>query len=140
MIHFWTSGHVFSSLSLSLPLAVHTVLQDLLPPSVYYRFNPVLSDPIAIDDARPAQLQLLVDDAMRYIDKNQEVFEQTIESLLRQKTLSQRAQEWYTAGQWRRVIDWRIHVVIKSYSFSYQKSFLIAIISDLFISLKRSIS
>ena len=107
MIHFWTSGHVFSSLSLSLPLAVHTVLQDLLPPSVYYRFNPVLSDPIAIDDARPAQLQLLVDDAMRYIDKNQEVFEQTIESLLRQKTLSQRAQEWYTAGQWRRVIDWR---------------------------------
>lgn len=85
--------------------AVHTVLQDLLPPSSYYRFNPLLSDAVALDDARPERLQLLVDDTLRFIDKNGEQFERAADSMLRQKTASQKMQEWYTE-QWRKVNSW----------------------------------
>ena len=89
----------------SYTAAVHTILQDLLPSASYYRFNPLLSDAVALDDARPERLQLLVDDTLRFIDKNGDQFQRAADSMIRQKTATQKMQEWYSE-QWRRVSSW----------------------------------
>lgn len=90
----------------SLFPAVHTVLRDLLPPSVYFRFNPLLSDSVALDDAKPERLQLLMDDAMRFIDKHGDEFQRAADSLKQEKTMAQKAQQWYKQHLRRHVSDW----------------------------------
>ncbi|XP_014678974.1 PREDICTED: calcium-independent phospholipase A2-gamma-like [Priapulus caudatus] len=49
---------------------VHSTLQDLLPPSVYFRFNPYMSDEIFLDEIRPEKLDQLQQDARMYVRKN----------------------------------------------------------------------
>ena len=50
---------------------VHTVLHDLLPPKVYYRFNPYLSELHGLDETDPVRWQRMLDDVEMYIRKNQ---------------------------------------------------------------------
>ena len=45
--------------------AVHTILKDLLPPSVYYRFNPDLCHEVTLDDASPERIRQLEENAER---------------------------------------------------------------------------
>eukprot|EP00922_Rhytidocystis_sp_ex-Travisia-forbesii_P009144 GHVS01013356.1.p1 GENE.GHVS01013356.1~~GHVS01013356.1.p1 ORF type:complete len:1733 (-),score=316.77 GHVS01013356.1:277-5448(-) len=48
---------------------VHSILNTLLPPSVYYRFNPDI-DFCAIDETRPAKLTILKEASRAYFDNN----------------------------------------------------------------------
>ena len=90
----------------SVIAAVHTVLQDLLPSSTYFRFNPSLSQEIALDNPKPCNLQGLVDDANHFAESNQELIQQAAECLAAKKTVAQKAHQWYV-DQWRRIKQWR---------------------------------
>jgi calcium-independent phospholipase A2-gamma len=49
---------------------VHTILHDLLPPKVYYRFNPYLSEIHSLDETDPARWERMLEDVEMYIRKN----------------------------------------------------------------------
>ena len=49
--------------------AVHTILDDLLPKNVYFRFNPPLKTDIPLDEAEEENLDKLVVDTVHYLDK-----------------------------------------------------------------------
>ena len=49
---------------------VHTILHDLLPPKVYYRFNPYLSEIHSLDETDPARWESMLEDVDMYIRKN----------------------------------------------------------------------
>jgi len=50
---------------------VHSTLQDLLEPSVYFRFNPYLSECYSLDEIRPEKRLGMVSDAKRYCRQNE---------------------------------------------------------------------
>ncbi|XP_045762444.1 calcium-independent phospholipase A2-gamma-like [Maniola jurtina] len=68
---------------------VHLVMNDLLPPGNYYRFNPPLMEECAMDEINPQKLQNMITDTMAYIRRNQHKFEQAAAMLVRKRTLSQ---------------------------------------------------
>uniref|UniRef100_A0A3P8TLD3 Uncharacterized protein n=1 Tax=Amphiprion percula TaxID=161767 RepID=A0A3P8TLD3_AMPPE len=49
---------------------VHTLLDDLLAPNVYFRFNPMLSAQVSLDENRPGALDLLQRDTQNYLERN----------------------------------------------------------------------
>ena len=61
----------------------------------------MLSDTVALDDAKPERLQLLVEDTMRYIEKNGVELKRAADMLVQQKTMSQKAHEWYSEQRMR---------------------------------------
>ena len=73
--------------------AVHITLEDLLPPTTYFRFNPNLSIDVPIDESGPAVLKQLVTDARNYIDKYDWKYRKASESLMKKKTHYQRARD-----------------------------------------------
>lgn len=71
--------------------AVHTVLNDLLPPASYYRFNPYMSEEFSLDETRNdkwAQMQL---DTRMYCRKNQHKLENLAFSLSKTRLPHQKA-------------------------------------------------
>ena len=48
----------------------HINLHDLLPGSVYFRFNPYMSDYYPLDDARPAVMDAAREDTKMYLRRN----------------------------------------------------------------------
>ena len=85
-------------LTLLLPLsstAVHVVLQDLLPDSVYFRFNPELSEDISIDERRPQKLELMSKDASSYLARERERMEKAAVCLMQQRTAQQKTLDWF---------------------------------------------
>ncbi|XP_071133254.1 calcium-independent phospholipase A2-gamma-like [Mytilus edulis] len=50
---------------------VHTILQDLLPTSTYYRFNPYMSEDIRLDEKRTEKLIQMQQDTEMYLRKNE---------------------------------------------------------------------
>uniref|UniRef100_A0A3Q0QST8 PNPLA domain-containing protein n=1 Tax=Amphilophus citrinellus TaxID=61819 RepID=A0A3Q0QST8_AMPCI len=49
---------------------VHTLLDDLLAPDVYFRFNPMLSTDVSLDENRPQALDQLQRDTQNYLERN----------------------------------------------------------------------
>ncbi|KAG7221561.1 hypothetical protein INR49_017092 [Caranx melampygus] len=49
---------------------VHTLLDDLLAPDVYFRFNPMLSGEVSLDESRPGPLEQLQRDTQTYLERN----------------------------------------------------------------------
>ncbi|KAK6642707.1 hypothetical protein RUM43_004209 [Polyplax serrata] len=74
--------------------AVHMILNDLLPPSVYFRFNPFLTELLSMDECQPEKLDLLKKDALMYIRRNEEKFQDAAAALLLQRTLYQKMNDW----------------------------------------------
>ena len=62
--------------------AVHTILQDLLPSSTYYRFNPYMSEEYRLDEIRAFKLKQMQQDADMYLRKNDMKINSCIERLL----------------------------------------------------------
>nr|CAB3264983.1 calcium-independent phospholipase A2-gamma-like [Phallusia mammillata] len=60
---------------------VHTVMYDLLPDGTYFRFNPFIREPLQLDDFEPDKLDMLVEDARDYIDKNDYKFRACVNTL-----------------------------------------------------------
>lgn len=50
---------------------VHSVLHDLLPPKVYYRFNPYLNEIHGLDETDPERWDHMLEDVDMYIRKNE---------------------------------------------------------------------
>jgi calcium-independent phospholipase A2-gamma len=48
----------------------HVTLRDLLPGSVYYRFNPFLSDYFPLDEVREEKIATMRDDTRMYLRRN----------------------------------------------------------------------
>lgn len=82
--------------------AVHTILKDVYDPSVYFRFQPELSEDIAIDESKPEKLSLLCNDAEKYISSNRPMLEKAVTSLMAPKQKKQKMQMWFNSS-WNRV-------------------------------------
>ena len=48
----------------------HVALHDLLPGSVYYRFNPALSECFPLDETRPEKIAQMREDTQMYLRRN----------------------------------------------------------------------
>ncbi|KAM6425707.1 calcium-independent phospholipase A2-gamma [Rhynochetos jubatus] len=73
---------------------VHTMLDALLPPDTYFRFNPLMNEDIALDESRKEKLNQLQTDGIRYLERNEEKLRKAAKILTQEKTPLQRLQDW----------------------------------------------
>ncbi|XP_064417628.1 calcium-independent phospholipase A2-gamma [Latimeria chalumnae] len=73
---------------------VHTMLDALLPPDTYFRFNPFMNEDTPLDESRKEKLNQLQMDALRYLEKNEGKLKKAAKILLQEKTSLQRVNEW----------------------------------------------
>ncbi|KAJ7329755.1 hypothetical protein JRQ81_015929 [Phrynocephalus forsythii] len=73
---------------------IHTMLDGLLPPDTYFRFNPLMSEDIALDENRKEKLNQLQTDGIRYLERNEEKLKNAAKILTQQKTILQRLNDW----------------------------------------------
>ncbi|CAG9135674.1 unnamed protein product [Plutella xylostella] len=74
--------------------STHQVLNDLLAPGTYYRFNPPLMEECAMDEINPDKLRNLVLDTQAYIRRNQHKFEQAAMMLSRKRSVAQKVLDY----------------------------------------------
>lgn len=61
--------------------STHVILSDLLPSDTYFRFNPYLTEWLAMIESRPEKIHQLENDATMYYRKNEDKFEQVVRIL-----------------------------------------------------------
>lgn len=79
---------------------VHTLLDDLLAPNVYFRFNPMLSAEVALDENRPGALEQLQRDTQYYLERNQLKAAKLCLVLGRERSSAERAVCWMKEKSW----------------------------------------
>ncbi|KGL73184.1 Calcium-independent phospholipase A2-gamma [Tinamus guttatus] len=73
---------------------VHTMLDALLPPDTYFRFNPLMNEDIALDENRKEKLNQLQTDGIRYLERNEEKLRKAAKILTQEKTTLQKFSDW----------------------------------------------
>ncbi|KAI7812313.1 putative calcium-independent phospholipase A2-gamma-like [Triplophysa rosa] len=73
---------------------VHTMLDALLPPHTYFRFNPYMSEEVPLDESRDEKLQQMQTEGLRYLKRNQEKVRRVVDKLTRDKSSVQTLTEW----------------------------------------------
>uniref|UniRef100_A0A8C5X1N3 Patatin like phospholipase domain containing 8 n=1 Tax=Malurus cyaneus samueli TaxID=2593467 RepID=A0A8C5X1N3_9PASS len=73
---------------------VHTMLDALLPPDTYFRFNPLMNEDIPLDESRKEKLSQLQTDGIRYLERNEEKLRKAAKILTQEKSALQRLQDW----------------------------------------------
>ncbi|KAJ1163980.1 hypothetical protein NDU88_004427 [Pleurodeles waltl] len=73
---------------------VHTMLDALLPPNTYFRFNPVMNEDVPLDENRKEKLNQLQLDGVRYLERNEEKLKKAAKILLQEKTSLQSISDW----------------------------------------------
>lgn len=73
---------------------VHTMLDALLPPDTYFRFNPLMNEDIPLDESRKEKLSQLQTDGIRYLERNEEKLRKAAKILTQEKSVLQRFRDW----------------------------------------------
>uniref|UniRef100_A0A7N8Y2S2 Patatin-like phospholipase domain containing 8 n=1 Tax=Mastacembelus armatus TaxID=205130 RepID=A0A7N8Y2S2_9TELE len=73
---------------------VHTMLDALLPPDTYFRFNPYMSEDIPLNESRVDKLNLLQSEGERYLERNDAKLRKAAIVLAQEKSMTQRLAEW----------------------------------------------
>ncbi|XP_041113908.1 calcium-independent phospholipase A2-gamma-like [Polyodon spathula] len=73
---------------------VHTMLDALLPPNTYFRFNPHLNEDIQLNENRKEKLNQLQTEGTRYLERNDEKLKKAAEILVQDKTTFQSVNDW----------------------------------------------
>ncbi|XP_072553181.1 calcium-independent phospholipase A2-gamma-like [Salminus brasiliensis] len=85
---------------------VHTLLDDLLEPNVYFRFNPMLSAEVSLDESRPGALQQLQEDTQHYLERNHLKLEQLGKVLGEERTKLGKTWDWISEKSWELQQRW----------------------------------
>lgn len=86
---------IFLSTLFSLYLTeVHVMLDGLLPPDTYFRFNPVMCENIPLDESRNEKLNQLQLEGLKYIERNEEKMKKLAKILTQEKTTLQKINDW----------------------------------------------
>ncbi|XP_051962265.1 calcium-independent phospholipase A2-gamma-like isoform X2 [Xyrauchen texanus] len=85
---------------------VHTLLDDLLSPNVYFRFNPMLSLNVTLDESRPGVLQQLQKDTQLYMDRNQPKLDRMCDVLMAERTAIWKTRDWIGEKAWELQQRW----------------------------------
>ncbi|XP_008399244.1 calcium-independent phospholipase A2-gamma [Poecilia reticulata] len=73
---------------------VHTMLDALLPPDTYFRFNPHMSEDVPLNENRQEKLNLLKGEGDRYLERNQAKLKKAASVLGQEKGAIQKLAEW----------------------------------------------
>ncbi|XP_049422293.1 calcium-independent phospholipase A2-gamma [Epinephelus fuscoguttatus] len=73
---------------------VHTMLDALLPPDTYFRFNPYMSEDIPLNESRVERLNFLQAEGERYLERNEAKLRKAASVLAQEKSTIQRLAEW----------------------------------------------
>ncbi|XP_054420150.1 calcium-independent phospholipase A2-gamma isoform X3 [Pteronotus mesoamericanus] len=73
---------------------VHVMLDGLLPPDTYFRFNPVMCENIPLDESRNEKLDQLQLEGLKYIERNEEKMKKLAKILSQEKTTLQKINDW----------------------------------------------
>ncbi|KAI2665441.1 Calcium-independent phospholipase A2-gamma [Labeo rohita] len=92
-----TSSSTYTSLKTKLTNViskVHTMLDALLPPNTYFRFNPYMSEDIPLDENRQERLDFLQAEGRRYLERNENKLKKVASVLTQEKGIVQKLAEW----------------------------------------------
>ncbi|KAI7791780.1 putative calcium-independent phospholipase A2-gamma [Triplophysa rosa] len=73
---------------------VHTMLDALLPPNTYFRFNPYMSEDVPLDENRQERLDFLQTESRRYLERNENKLKKAASVLAQEKSVVQKLAEW----------------------------------------------
>ncbi|KAM9856199.1 calcium-independent phospholipase A2-gamma-like [Aulostomus maculatus] len=79
---------------------VHTLLDDLLAPDVYFRFNPMLSAEVSLDESRPRALDQLQRDTKVYLERNRLKLARLCLVLGAERSAFSRTTDWMSERAW----------------------------------------
>ncbi|XP_014870103.1 calcium-independent phospholipase A2-gamma-like isoform X1 [Poecilia latipinna] len=79
---------------------VHTLLGDLLPPDVYFRFNPMMNDEVSLDENQPEALDKLVMETQEYLETNRSKVAKLCLVLNSQRSPVDQAKDWISQRTW----------------------------------------
>lgn len=74
---------------------VHTMLDALLPPNTYFRFNPFMTEDVVLDENRREKLNQLQMDGTRYLQRNELKLKKAAEILCQEKGTFQNMCDWF---------------------------------------------
>ncbi|XP_055353718.1 calcium-independent phospholipase A2-gamma-like [Paramacrobiotus metropolitanus] len=73
---------------------IHTTLQDLLPPSTYFRVNPILSEDLGMDISDIKKMDILIHDSRKFVEDNPVLMRQIAEKLTAPRSSLRKANDW----------------------------------------------
>lgn len=73
---------------------VHTMLDALLPPDTYFRFNPYITEDVPLNESRKEKLNFLKEEGERYLVRNEAKLRKAASVLGQEKGAVQRLSEW----------------------------------------------
>uniref|UniRef100_UPI0037E90F52 calcium-independent phospholipase A2-gamma-like n=1 Tax=Semicossyphus pulcher TaxID=241346 RepID=UPI0037E90F52 len=85
---------------------VHTLLDDLLAPDVYFRFNPMLSALVTLDESRPRAMDQLQRDTQSYLERNRPKLARLCLVLGAERTAVSRTKDWMSERAWEMKQRW----------------------------------
>lgn len=70
------------------------MLDALLPPNTYFRFNPYMSEDVPLDENKQERLDFLQAESRRYLERNENKLKKAASVLAQEKGVVQKLAEW----------------------------------------------